>query len=72
MSFRSARIEAGKKVADVMAELHVTDATVYLWETGQTMPRASTLPKLAAFYGCTVDELLKGNPDGKPKPTPAT
>lgn len=59
MSFRSARIKAGKKVTDVMEYLHVSDGAVYMWETGMTSPTVEKLKKLAEFYGCTVDELLK-------------
>lgn len=59
MSFRSARIKAGKKVSDVTEYMGCSDAAVYYWETGQNKPRAAALLKLAAFYGCTVDDLLK-------------
>lgn len=59
MGFRSARLKAGKKVTEVMEHLGVSDAAVYQWETGDTTPRPDKLVKLAAFYGCTVDELLK-------------
>lgn len=59
MSFREARKAAGKTVADVMKHMGVSDAAVYQWETGDTMPRPDKLVKLAAFYGVTVDELLK-------------
>lgn len=55
---RSARIKAGKTVAQVTKEMDVSDAAVYMWETGKTKPRTSILPRLAAFYGCTIDELL--------------
>lgn len=59
MSFKSARIKAGKKVSDVMAHLGVSDGAVYMWETGMTFPTVEKLKKLAEFYGCTTDELLK-------------
>jgi transcriptional regulator with XRE-family HTH domain len=55
---KSARVKAGKTVAQVMKEMGVSDAAVYMWETGKTKPRASLLPRLASFYGCTIDELL--------------
>lgn len=58
MSFREARVAAGKSVAEVMKHMGVTDAAVYQWETGVTMPRPDKLVRLAAFYGVTVDELL--------------
>lgn len=63
MSFKSARIAAGKTVAQVTKEMNVSDAAVYMWETGKTMPRASLLSHIAAFYECTIDELLSPDPD---------
>lgn len=60
MSFRNARIKAGLSVAQVMSALSVSDAAVYQWETGETMPNAKRLPEIARLYKCTVDELLKG------------
>ncbi len=58
MSLKKARIRAGKTVQEVMKEFDVSDAAVYFWETGRTQPRVRLLPRLAEFYGCTVDELL--------------
>lgn len=59
MSFREARQKAGKTVAEVMKHMGVSDAAVYMWETGETTPRPDKLVKLAEFYGVTVDELLR-------------
>jgi len=64
-SFRSARLKAGKTVRDVMAHLGVSDGAVYQWETGVVMPSADKFPKLAAFYGCSLEELYEGNPPKK-------
>lgn len=64
MSFRSARVKAGKKVTEVMEHMGVSDGCVYQWETGIAMPKSSRLKKLADFYGCTVDELLTAEADG--------
>ena len=41
-----------------MKHMNVSDAAVYMWEKGQTMPKGTRLKTLADFYGCTVDELL--------------
>lgn len=59
MSFKSARQKAGKSVAEVVKEFNVTDAAVYQWETGVNKPRVDKLLRLAEFYGCTVEELLR-------------
>lgn len=59
MSFREARIKSGLSVRDVMKETGLSDAAIYQWETGQTIPRGTLLPKIAKLYGCSVDELLK-------------
>lgn len=58
MGFREARIKAGMSVAQVMDRLSVSDAAVYQWETGATMPTAKRLVEIARLYGVTVDELL--------------
>lgn len=62
MGFRDARIKAGKSVREVMQHMGVSDASVYFWESGVTRPRPDKLLRLADFYGCTVDDLLSGNP----------
>lgn len=67
MSFREARKAAGKKIPEVIAHMGVTDSAIYQWECGMTAPKVKDLPKLAAFYGCTVDTLLYGNPVYKKK-----
>ena len=58
MGFREARVKAGLSVAQVMDKLSVSDAVVYQWETGVTMPTAKRLIEIAKLYGVTVDELL--------------
>ena len=58
MGFREARVKAGLSVARVMDKLSVSDAAVYQWETGVTMPTAKRLIEIAKLYGVTVDELL--------------
>ena len=59
MSFKSERKKSGKSVAEVMKHMGVTDAAVYQWETGVSLPRTDKLVRLAELYGCTVDDLLK-------------
>ena len=59
MSFRKARIQAGLRAQEVAKELGVSRTMVYLWETGQNLPKSSRLTEIAALYGVTVDELIK-------------
>lgn len=61
MGFRAARIKAGMRVTDVMSAMKVSDAAVYYWEAGRTVPNARRLGKLAELYGCSVEDLLTGN-----------
>lgn len=64
MGFRSARISAGLSVVEVAERLNVSDAAVYMWETGRQNPRVSKLSEIAKLYGVTVDELLREEDDG--------
>ena len=59
MAFKAQRLKAQKTVAEVMEHMGVSDAAVYQWETNVYTPRPDKLVKLAKFYGCTVDDLLK-------------
>lgn len=59
MGFRHMREMAGLSVLYVANELGVSDAAVYMWETGQMMPKASRLRAIAELYCCSVDELLR-------------
>lgn len=65
MSYKSARLNAGKKIKDVVEHMDVSMVSIWQWETGRNNPSADKLPKLAEFYGCTVDELLRDNPSIK-------
>lgn len=59
MSLKTERLKAKKSVREVMQHMNVSDAAIYQWETGVSKPRTDKLIKLAKFYKCTVDELLK-------------
>ena len=62
MSYKIERIKAGKKAAEVAEHMGVSETTVSQWENGGYSPRTDKLQKLASFYGCTIDDLLDGNP----------
>ena len=57
--FKSARIESGLKQYEVAKQLKISHTTVSMWESGASLPNAHLLKKIAALYGCTVDELLR-------------
>lgn len=65
MSFISARKKAGKKAIDAARLVNVSGSSVSQWEKGLCLPSADKLPVLAAFYGCTIEELLSDNPKSK-------
>jgi len=64
---RQARLNAGMTVLEVTKALGVTDAAVYLWETGQITPKVENLKRIAALYGTTIDYLVSDDiPDDQP------
>lgn len=58
MNITTRRIDRGMTQAELAEMLAVDRTTVTKWETGQSLPRAELLPKLAQLLECTVDELL--------------
>lgn len=50
---------------DLAVYLSVDRSTIAKWETGMSAPRAGTLKKLAAYFGCTIDELLTNDAERK-------
>lgn len=65
MAFKKAREDAGKTIAETANAVGVTRQAVHGWERGEYKPSADMLVKLAEFYGCSVDKLLRedGNND---------
>ena len=53
------RTRLGLTQLDIAKLLGLERSTVAKWETGQSLPRAELLPKLAGILGCSVDDLLK-------------
>lgn len=53
------RLKAGMTQEIVAKKLGLTQGAVSQWETGESAPNAKWIPKIAALYGCTVDELFK-------------
>ena len=63
MKIKDARVRAGLKVQDVAEKFGITEAAVYMWESGQTQPDVSKLKKLAGLYQCSIDDLLEDAAD---------
>ncbi|WP_080798430.1 helix-turn-helix domain-containing protein [Arabiibacter massiliensis] len=62
-----ATIARERRAADVTqgelaAHLGVTKAAVSKWELGQSMPDVALLPRIAAYFGLTLDELFDYRP----------
>lgn len=56
-ALKELRKQAGLSQADVAYALDVLQSTVSMWETGDNMPRAAMLPKLAELYHCSINDL---------------
>ena len=54
------RRECGMTQDQLAGALDVSQSAVAMWERGQCVPRPDKLIKLSELFGCTVDELLKG------------
>ena len=52
----------GIKQADMAAQLGVSQPTVANWESEDGYPPSRVMPELAAFLGCTIDELYADEP----------
>lgn len=62
-----ARVGANLTQLQVAREIGVVREAVSKWESGQSLPRSADLPRLAALYHCSIEELLE-----KPSAPPAT
>lgn len=59
-----ARIRRERKLTqeDIASFLGVTKASVSKWETGQSYPDIELLPRIATFFGISIDELMGYEP----------
>ena len=58
MEIKRLREAAGLRQYELAERMGVKQASVSAWESGQAMPSAANLLKLADILDCTVDELL--------------
>lgn len=66
MKIRELREAAGLSKTDVAREMGVDLAAVSRWDSGESMPRAAKLPKLAELFHCSIDELFRDPETQKP------
>lgn len=59
MTLREAREKAGLTLSAVRKNTGIRDVTLRNWENGSTRPNPKKLPKLAAVYGVSLDELME-------------
>ena len=53
------RKRAGLTQLNLAEHLNVDRSTVDKWESGEVMPTADKLPRIAKILGCTIDDLFK-------------
>ena len=70
MKIRELRETAGLSKTDVAREMGVDLAAVSRWDSGESMPRAAKLPKLAELFHCSIDELFRDPETQKPPARP--
>lgn len=58
MTFKERRKSMDLTQEEVATYLGIGRTAVSMWEVGESFPRTDMLPKLAALYDCTIDELL--------------
>lgn len=63
MELKNRRVEMGFTQDQLARILHTDRSTVAKWEAGGSLPRADKLPILAKILNCTVDELLRTEPE---------
>ena len=60
IQIKKIRKELGMTQDQVAGALDVTQNCVSKWENGVCMPSVEFLIKLSDLFGCTIDELVKG------------
>ena len=59
MNIKNIREKKGITQQELATSLGVSQSTVAMWETNNSLPRTDKLPAIAKVLGCTIDELLK-------------
>lgn len=61
MRLRELRNKIGLTQEKLSLKVGVSQNTISQWETGERTPKTEKLLELAHIFGCTVDELLRGD-----------
>lgn len=64
MKIKELREKAGISKSQLAKIMDVDFAAVSRWDSGESMPRAAKLPKLADLFGCSIDDLFGREPPG--------
>ena len=59
-SIKILRMERNLKQTDLAEKLGISQGAVSYWESDGAFPPSRFLPQLASIFGCTIDELFKG------------
>lgn len=69
MMVANMRKRAGMSQRELGAMLGKTQQGVASWESGRAEPSITMLKKMARIFGCTVDELIRDEPEEKTERT---
>ena len=58
---REFREKAGLTQQQVAAAMGVTNGVVSHWESGRKLPNAAKLPRIAALYKCSINDLFEAD-----------
>lgn len=56
--FKAARMQSGVSQEKLSAELGISKRTIANYECGQTLPPSDKLPKIAKYFGVTIESLI--------------
>ena len=62
MKIKELRESAGITQVELANVIGVDRSTVTKWETGEAMPRAALVPKIAEALGCSIGDLYADVP----------
>ena len=60
MKLRVLRESQNMTQNELATKLKISRSTVAMWENGKSLPQTEILIKLADLFGCTIDELVRG------------